>query len=68
LKLGIGDDTGVLEAGDWRRHWRLRSWGLETTDETLKLGIGYDTGGLETGDWRRHWRLRSWGLKTTMES
>ena len=69
--LGIstsGDNTGHLVAGDWRRHWCFRSWGLETTLETWRLGSGDDTGDLAAGDWRRHWRLRSWGLETTMQS
>ena len=33
-QLGIGDDSGVLAAGKWRRHWKYRGWGLETTLET----------------------------------
>ena len=31
---GLRDDTGVLEAGDWRQHWRLGGWGVEMTLET----------------------------------
>ena len=34
---GNGDDSGDLAAGDWRRQWRLSSWGLETTVETWPM-------------------------------
>ena len=32
--LGSGDDTEDLAAGEWRRHWKLSVWGVETTLET----------------------------------
>ena len=52
--LGSGDGSRDLAAGDWRRHWRLSCWGIETTVETTletqRLGSGEDSGdwGLET--------------------
>ena len=33
-RLGSGEESGDLAAGDWRRQWRLSSWELEATLET----------------------------------
>ena len=52
--LGSWDDTADFAATDWRRHWRLSGWGLETKVETLELGIGDDAKDLAAGKWRRH--------------
>ena len=52
LVLGIGDHTGDLAAKDWRRRWRLSSWGtgleLETKLRSWWLVIGDDVGDLVT--------------------
>ena len=32
--LRTKDDKGELATGEWRRHWKHRTWGLETTLET----------------------------------
>jgi len=53
-QLRNGNDVGDLVAWEWRRHWRLSCWGLETKVETLQLGIGGDT------------RLSCWVLETTL--
>lgn len=67
----------TLETGDWRQHWRLNFWGLETKPWTKLRGIADETGYLAawdlTGhiaveDWRVHWRLRGQGFKMTLET
>ena len=40
--LRVGDGTGELAAGDWRRRWRFGSWVVEATVETWQLGNGND--------------------------
>ena len=65
--MGSGDGTGDLAAGEWRRHWRLSSWELETKLEAKRLGTGDDVGDEATGDWRRRWRLSGWGVETMLE-
>ena len=55
--MWFGDDFGDLADGEWRQHWRLGGWGVET-----------DVGDLAAWQWRQRWRLGAWGLKMTFET
>ena len=62
--MGSEDDSGDLGAGEWRRHWRLRGWGVRLTLETEQVGSEVVSGERGAGEWRRYWRLSIGGLET----
>ena len=49
-RLGSGDDTEDLGAGEWKRNWRFSGWRLEKALETWGLGSGEDTADLVVGE------------------
>ena len=54
-------------AVEWRRRWRIGSWGVETKLETYRMGSGDDIKDLATGEWRRL-RNSGWGVETMLET
>ena len=67
-RLGTRDSVGVLAAGEWRRRWRLRGWGVETTLETSQMWSGDDVGELAAGELSLHFRLNSSAAKSRLLS
>ncbi|XP_044182858.1 uncharacterized protein LOC122963467 [Acropora millepora] len=63
-RLGTRDSVGVLAAGEWRRRWRLRGWGVEMTLETSQMWSGDNVGDLAAGEWTRPCRLHRCEVET----
>ena len=78
-QLGIGDITGDLVAGEWKRRRRFSDWGVETMIKSyclgnedaagdLALGIGDSAADTVEGDWRQNWRHSGLRVPMTLET